>query len=381
MTETATVYAQYPGYYNYNVMNMGYFVVEKPVIYESYYYQQNEILYCATATEKGVYCYTYCANSPIMYKDPNGESIVLFGIMASALIGGFQMWNKGISKGVTGIERFGYFIGGVAIGAGAGAAGAAAGAAVSGTIGFGAGFTSGFAGGFAVGFVSGAGNSWVGGNSFSQGLLDGLKGGMIGGLTGGIMKGISGGIYAQQHDGNFWSGEGATFDVLAGITDGNTVTVGEGIEYSNKYAKQFSDDYFGKNVKGLNNLYADGSIPKGYSTKGDLVFNSKGEGVGGTARYLGNGKTDVYLYKWAFTSKERLYLTMGHEYLHAGYNTLSEFVNKIDIQHTYIKYWESTQASVWKFDIKSYPFQYRPLINSALDPSNFGIRIRYLKPW
>ena len=69
MTEMVTVAAQYLVYYNYNVIGYYAFVEPKPVIYESYYYQQNEILYCSTATEKGVYCYTYARNNPLKYKD------------------------------------------------------------------------------------------------------------------------------------------------------------------------------------------------------------------------------------------------------------------------------------------------------------------------
>lgn len=49
--------------------------------------------------------------------------------------------------------------------------------------------------------------------------------------------------------------------------------MGEGMEYSNEYAKEFSDAHF-KNVKGVKNLYA-GKVPSGYQKIGDYVRNIK----------------------------------------------------------------------------------------------------------
>ena len=116
---------------------------------------------------------------------------------------------------------------------------------------------------------------------------------MIGGAFGGAIGGISSGINASRHGGNFWTGDGATLDTLA--MPGDVTEVGEGLEYSTKYAKRFSDEYFGK-IDGLNELYADGSTPAGYTKKGDVVFNRSGAKVSGSTRYLGKRQSDVYMY-------------------------------------------------------------------------------------
>jgi len=93
MTQTLAVHPQTFDYYNYYVM-CNYVIEEpKPVIQEGYTYEENSVLYCTSATEKGVYCYMYCANSPIMYVDPNGESMkwwqgLLIGLGVDMLMGG-----------------------------------------------------------------------------------------------------------------------------------------------------------------------------------------------------------------------------------------------------------------------------------------------------
>jgi len=76
MTETLTVQPQNLDYYNYFVMCNYVFNEQKPVIENAYTYEENGVLYCASATQKGVYCYTYCLNNPLKYRDPSGNRFV-----------------------------------------------------------------------------------------------------------------------------------------------------------------------------------------------------------------------------------------------------------------------------------------------------------------
>lgn len=172
-----------------------------------------------------------------------------------------------------------------------------------------------------------------------------------------MIGGISGGIQALKHDGNFWNGKGATFDALALPGDHQ---VGEGMEYTNEYAQKFSDDYYGKKIKGLNKLHADGSLPPGYKVNANGVINKDGQYVRGITRYIGKGKSNVYLVKAAFTSKEQLYFTMGHEYMHVAYNNAgTDFrVNKANAQHAAISKWEYQQARLWGFKVSEYRAAY-----------------------
>jgi len=49
------------------------FEESKPVIQTSYTYEENGVLYCTSATQKGVYWYVYALNNPLKYKDPTGQ--------------------------------------------------------------------------------------------------------------------------------------------------------------------------------------------------------------------------------------------------------------------------------------------------------------------
>ena len=229
--------------------------------------------------------YAYCYNNPLIYTDPDGEWI---HIAIGAAIGGIINWvANGADFSWKGLGYFG-------VGAAAGAAGAV--------------------GGAASGFVGGAGNAWINGANFSDGFKSGFIGADSGALSGGLIGGGTGGIASALKGGNFWTGKGATSHYYF-ASDDNTVTVGKGMEYSNEYARSFSDEYFGE-VKNLDNLYADGSMPGGLTKKGDLVFKGKDQ-LGGSTVYNGIGKgSNVYLYKAAFTSMDNLYVVMGHEYIY-----------------------------------------------------------------
>lgn len=60
------------------------------------------------------------------------------------------------------------------------------------------------------------------------------------------------------------------------------------MEYSNVYAKKFSDSYFGKDVKGLAELHADGTYPKtgGYRKVGTSLLKNTGAKVNGIAEFV-----------------------------------------------------------------------------------------------
>jgi|GEM_PF-3355061 len=281
-----------------------------------------------------------------MYVDPDGEFVIPLMIVGALTN---TMFQSAFGK----VNSVGDFFKSMGVGALAGAAGFGAGQLVAGavgTIGFAGGALTGAGGGFAGGFVGGAGNAWSSGASFGNGLRFGVKSGANGALMGGIFGGLSGGSQAVNHGGNFWSGKGATFDKAGLIND--ITQVGNELEYSNKYAKNFSDENFGKDIKGLNELYADGSLPKGYTTKGDVVFNSAGNPTRGTTVYLGTGKgSNVYLYRAAFASKEMLYMTMGHEYLHVGFNINRNIYSSSARQESAIAQWQLDQAKLWNYNV------------------------------
>ena len=106
--------------------------------------------------------------------------------------------------------------------------------------------------------------------------------------------------------------------------------------------------HFGENIKGLDNLYADGSLPNSdFTRNGDLVLNKEGLSVNGVTRYNGIGRgSNVYLYKSAFVSPQQLYVTMGHEYIHVA--QFASFYNLSSNQKEYIAYsWDQRQWLVF----------------------------------
>ena len=73
MTGTATVLSQNFDYYNYYVICNCVFDEPEAVIQNGYTYEENGVLYCMSATQKGGYRYSYCLNNPLMLKDPTGQ--------------------------------------------------------------------------------------------------------------------------------------------------------------------------------------------------------------------------------------------------------------------------------------------------------------------
>jgi RHS repeat-associated protein len=189
--------------------------------------------------------YNYCMNSPVMLRDPNGEFVLsaaaVFGIIAAGLIGTYQCINIAIDHNVSGVARLGYGLAGGLIGSVSAFAGASVGVGIGAALG-----TNSFIGGFISGYASAAtattlsvsSMAWLGGASFGEGLATGLIQGQISGGISGLMGGLGGGIGAAKHGGNFWTGEGATY------------------EYTVKGDPISSDELFAKMANNYNNSEA-----------------------------------------------------------------------------------------------------------------------------
>jgi hypothetical protein len=338
--------------------------------------------------------YGYVLNNPLSLTDPSGEFLLVavaigafFG-GASAAIQGGDFWD------ILG----GALIGGIAGGIGAGVSNLAAGAlGLSSTGGAAAGFFGNaalsaagagfnvafqvaFAGGFAAGFVGTAGNALIKGQKFGKSLLMGLKAGFFSGVAAGVTAGVGAGFRAKKAGGDFWTGEGATFEILA--PPGTPTEVAQDLEYSNEFARDFSDKYISE-PKGLNELYANGSFPEGYTLKGNGVFNPKGQEILGVTKSLGGGQSNVYLAQKAFSSKELLYMTIKHEYIHvelinAGFN-ISQYGKA---HHASIYRWQYEQALEFgmnSFDYLHRAIRYETFFNPAVD--RFMPNILTNKPW
>ncbi|MBQ8673945.1 MAG: RHS repeat-associated core domain-containing protein, partial [Bacteroides sp.] len=165
--------------------------------------------------------YSYCLNNPLMYTDPSGEFITL-PLLASSI------WMASTGNIVANSLHSGGFwqsLGYGLIGAVSGAAGFFAGSAVASVVGQ-TGFVSaaigGFTGGFTGAFTSTFMNSLAHGNNLWSGLSGGLFSGLKGGAFSGLFSGVLGGLDAVCHDGNFFTGKGATY-IYESVTSGDMV--------------------------------------------------------------------------------------------------------------------------------------------------------------
>jgi hypothetical protein len=248
MTQEPTVQPQTFDYYNYYVMCNYVFDESKPVIENSYAYEENGVLYCASTTEKGIYCYTYARNNPLMYTDPDGEFVqFIFG----AIIGGIQGAMIAHANGAKGGQWAAYILGGMAIGAATAGIGTAITTSISTAAFAGSAIVGAAVGGAVSGAVSGAAFTGLAGGNPLDGMWKGALSGLAGGFTSSV---IGGGVGAFT--GGFTSG--ATGAILNGAKGGDilkSALIGGALSYGAYEIQQgFAYRQYNKGGKPMGNL-------------------------------------------------------------------------------------------------------------------------------
>ena len=319
--------------------------------------------------------YSYCLNNPLKYTDPSGE---FWHIVIGAAIGGTVNWlmhgHEFSWKG------FGYFN----IGALAGAATAAVGGGMSsamagGSFWAGAGGTSAamsvsssFASGAAIGAATGAiggtiteaGNAWMGGATFGQGVLKGFIGGNIGGLAGGILGGIGGGISAVSDGRDFWNG--ARYDEF--VINQSDIAISGSTIADDAYLKDriYSEFKIKEGDYNINRITtkAEGKYKL---TENGVYKKSNGRLVAGYNRYH-NGVNEIHISPY-YTNADvtNFRAVAGHELIHA-YHHYTYGVN-------YVAIFSETVAHKYTFDTYYNAGYIRNAINSlgkALELGYYG---------
>lgn len=300
--------------------------------------------------------YSYALNNPLRFTDTSGELFgiddALIAISIGAIIGAINGAAIAARSGAQGFSEWaGYIFGGATIGVLSGALGSLVGGAVASAANLG-----GFLGGAVLGASSGASGGALSG--FYTTLLAGgnvadagrgaLSSAGFGALAGGVLGGFSGGVQARRNGGNFWTGIGESYDYAfdASAFNGNDAPV----EYSQRSVQDFSDKHFKKIPKNTS-LLADGSLPEGYSSDLNGIVHRGETIVYGSCQRTEINQFTIYIFKSACSSKQQLYLTLGHEYYHVflrGLGITDEFV-----QHTILTDWQIRQALEWNYNIQS----------------------------
>lgn len=264
--------------------------------------------------------YAYVWNNPMKYTDPSGEFII-----EAMIIGAFINTATQLLSG--NVNSAGDFFLSAGIGALSGLAGGVAGQAAAGAVGI-AGTTGGAiangaivgaASGSAGGFVGGAGNAWVGGANFIDGLGAGIKSGVTGAVGGAVIGGTVAGYKFQRKNLIFRRG-----CVELGVEPTDPVPATD--DFLNRAQKVWYREAPMDKVA----RWTTENVPSGAQQKMDAA-GAYGSTAPLTGQTSGNytGRSIVYFNKnLAFSSAKRLFFTMGHELMHVSQFALLEGVHK-----------------------------------------------------
>ncbi|MCC8145680.1 MAG: hypothetical protein LIO93_04405, partial [Bacteroidales bacterium] len=287
--------------------------------------------------------YSYCMNNPLKYADPSGEFLI------SAI--GLGIFMNIVTQDISNFKDFLFAAG---IGALSGAAGYWGGSTVAGAI-----FQGGFVGGASIGiasgtvgsFVSGAGNSWMNGANFAQGLGAGLISGAKSGVTGAVTAGITRGLSDMINGYDFWDG-----------TQINELSTGEfgvyeraGKAYNESWLAEYKDENL------LNRIYeVYGVTPRNMKIEALTTKTTKGYGLTTEGKYIKpNGAISKGFTLHSSTGKVSVHISpfyaegdivhfravTGHELIHAyhyikfhGNNFIREHSESVAYRYTYNVY-------------------------------------------
>lgn len=296
--------------------------------------------------------YAYCLNNPLKYTDPDGE---FWNLVIGAAIGGIANLASNWGK----IDTFGEGLAYFGIGAAAGALGAATGGAAAGAVKFGGlvgGAISGAVGGASSGMITGAGNAWMQGANFGQGLKAGVIAAGIGAGTGAVFGGLSRGIIDYRKGFDFWDG-GITEEFSSGTI--NTDPIWE--DYNSSTLAETNDDFLKARIKDVFNMSeGDLGIEKittktsnGYklTTSNRYVNPKTGSIVDGYHRHFSGGVSEIHISSHTTLGDiVDFKAVVGHELIHAYHhyyipNCSTIFSERVAYEYTFNTYALNGQMS------------------------------------
>jgi RHS repeat-associated protein len=303
--------------------------------------------------------YTYARNNPLMYTDPDGEFIYINLGFGWSEQGGFSVsfgigvgFKNGLSAGIS----IGYSFGDKSF-------------SINGEVSYGGGYAS-------AGWNSNAG--WNVSTGYSYGAQVGPFSVSI--FNTGISYSQNGGFSWNPSYGMSYTATSGHYGTYATYDDGKPV--GDPVPYSLEYALEFMEK---NNIKldGITELFVDGTFPSNYELRRDGVYDKKtNKPVMGITQYTGKKlffwgqeTINVYLMESAFSTPEKLYLTIGHESIHVDLHNMGYHNHD---KHEKTAYdWTWRQAAVWKMDYDGY---YQTWLKNNAKPYPQVRDVKYIRP-
>ncbi|MBI4645789.1 MAG: hypothetical protein HY738_04095 [Bacteroidia bacterium] len=262
-------------------------------------------------------------------------------------------------------------------------------------------YWSGFAMGAVIGFTSSVVSSGAG--AYGSTIASPWLSLAYSTTSGAVIGGASAGFPAKALGGSFW--EGAKYGAIGGAASGfaqgilneamRQGTVASTPDFSTRETGATPIDYTHANaeyywdvdnpdVKGVESIKADLSIPEGYDRVGNVVYDPEGQPVIGATQSHGwfSRKSDVWLWPGAFESRTKLFLVNTHEGLHVtmnykGWGILYSNVNKQEVSARVYTYHQSRQfpydPTIDYFKLQNYYNSSMLELNMRYYWSNFGM--------
>ena len=161
-----------------------------------------------------------------------------------------------------------------------------------------------------------------------------------------VLGGVSGGVGSMIGGGNFIDGfrQGLITSGLNHAMEHAYKSLTE-IEYNSCNARKVYREYYGE-IPEYTKIVADGTYPINEETKNNINNNGwvskafeKNSSLRGYTHYEGDGKSTIYMFKAAFTSKKQLIMSLGHEMFHANLMNAGVFGGMRHHQAIYV--WQS----------------------------------------